>query len=306
MLLHKTQAGRSLIKWLAALNVLLVLVGCERRISIDPAPQWTTALKLRSELESAGGGTTAAESAQTTASPTGFATLRGRFVVQGDPPPNPKLDISKDADICGARSVDLQLVVTPHQDGGGIANILIYAQDVPEDWVHESAKPEKTDDFIFDQKQCVFLTRVAAFQISQRIKILNSDPMGHNTKLSPRFSGSFNQTVPVGDFVYYQAEAEEKQPVSVECSIHPWMQAWMMPRQNSYFAVTDKDGNFEISQLPAGVEVGFRAWHEKTRFIQNVTVGGQKEKWSKGKFKRTLDPGSTDDLQVAVVASEFE
>ena len=286
--------------------LIVVACGCRRQVSTSPAANLATALTLRTALEEAGGGTARDDSAISTAEPTGFATLKGSFVIRGNPPPNPDINVNKDADVCGASAKDLQLVVTPPQDGGGIANILVFAEGIPAAWAHESAKPGKSDEFIFDQKKCVFLTRVAAYQVSQKFKILNSDPTGHNTSLDPRYNSRFNETIPVGSFAYYQAEREEKEPVSVRCSIHPWMQAWMIPRDNSYFAVTKKDGSFEIPSLPAGVALTFRVWHERPKFIAKVTVDGQQEKWSKGRFTRTLQPDSTEIMPVVIDASEFE
>ena len=80
----------------------------------------------------------------------------------------------------------------------------------------------------------------------------------------------------------------------------------MIPRKNSYFAVTNDEGNFEIPNLPAGVDVSLRAWHERTKYIQNVSLNDQPEKWSKGRFQQNLDPDSVVDLQVTIAASEFE
>ena len=282
----------------------IALIGCQRQLSDDPAPHVSSALELRTILEAAGGDK-AGSAAVSTASPTGLATLRGRFVISGTPPKNPDLKVSRNADICGASAKDLAIVVTPPQDGGGISNIVVYAEGVPKAWVHESAIGN-TEDFIFDQKRCVFLTRVAAFQVSQKFKILNSDPMGHNTNLEPRFSQAYNQMIPAGSSANYQAEIEEKEPVAVTCSVHPWMKAWMLPRENGYFAVTDIDGNFEIPNLPAGVELSFRGWHERSA-LKVVTLNGEENvKWRKGRFTRTLTPNEVDDMKVVVNANQFD
>ena len=284
------------------LCVVMMVMGCDQRVSSDPAPDLAVATNLRTTLEEAGGGSSAGSSAGTDEEPDGLATLKGRFVLDGAPPANPQINITRDPDMCGASSANLVLEVSA---SGGIKNMLIYAEDVPDLWVHESAKG-KTDEFVFDQKECVFLSRVSAFQVSQPLRIINSDPKGHNADFKPRYSASFNQTVAAGSFAVYQADDEEKAPVSVKCAIHPWMQAWMIPRNNAYFAVTDEEGNFEIPNLPAGVSLRFRVWHEKTEFVQKVSVGGQAEKWSKGRFEQRLEPDSVTDLQVSISAGEFE
>jgi hypothetical protein len=79
----------------------------------------------------------------------------------------------------------------------------------------------------------------------------------------------------------------------------------MITRRNSYFAVPKADGSFEIPNLPAGVELEFRVWQERTNFMQEVTVNGSSEKWAKGRFKRTLTANETMNLEVQVPGSLF-
>lgn len=293
--------GSSISKIVLAATLAFVL-GCDNRVSIDRyAPDLQTASKLRNLLEESGDGGAEAESDIPATNPTGYATLRGRLFIQGTPPANPEMIVSRDPDMCGTSRQELKLVVSAD---GGIQNVLVYAEEIPEGWCHPSALGI-SEDFIFDQKNCVFLPRVSAFQISQKMKMLNSDPRGHNADFSPRYGASYNQLIPGGGYGYYQTDMEEKQPVQVKCSIHPWMRAWIFPRSNGYFAVTDTEGNFEIPNLPAGVELTLRAWHEIPAYIQNVTVSGEKQKWSKGRFSHTLEADGVLDLSVAIDAAEF-
>ncbi len=299
----QTRSTGSSISKIVLAGALIFTLGCDNRVSIDRyAPDLQTASKLRNLLEESGDGGAEAENDSPVTNPTGYATFRGQVVIQGTPPANPEITVSRDTDMCGASAQDLKLVVSAN---GGIQNVLIYAEEIPEGWCHPSALGTG-EDFIFDQKNCVFLTRVSAFQISQKMKILNNDPKGHNTDFSPRFGASFNQLIAAGGYGYYQTDAEEKQPVSVKCAIHPWMQAWLFPRSNGYFAVTDTEGNFEIPNLPAGVEITLRAWHEIPKYIQNVTVSGEKQKWSRGRFNHTLEAAGVLDLSVAIDAAEFD
>jgi hypothetical protein len=237
------------------------------------------------------------------ASPTGFATLRGSFKLKGDPPPLRTLNsqINRDQEVCapgGAPVYDKDLVVDSATKG--IANVLIYAEKVPEDWVYEEARPGKTDEIEFDQKQCIFMTRMVAIQTTQKLRVLNSDPVGHNLKVA-----SFNQTVPSGGVAIYQPLREERAPVEMACSIHPWMKAWMITRDNSYFAVTQPDGSFEIPNLPAGVELELRVWQERIKAVTDVTVNGEATKWSKGRLIVTLEPDTDLNLDVELDASLF-
>ena len=57
------------------------------------------------------------------------------------------------------------------------------------------------------------------------------------------------------------------------------------------------------AHLPAGVELEFRAWQEKTKFVQNVTVNGEATKWGKGRFRLTLDPADQSQNEIKVQVS---
>jgi hypothetical protein len=237
--------------------------------------------------------------------PTGWGTLRGNFRLAGAAPAPVPLTIDKEAEICapgGKQQFSEQLVVGPDN---GIANVLIYlsaAISDEEPWTHPSAAPGANQETaIFDQKECLFLTHVMALQVGQPMEIRNSDPTGHNTNI---LNTPFNQMVPSGAAVVYEHKREEREPIPVSCSIHPWMKAWLIARDNGYFAVTKPDGSFEIANLPAGVDLEFRVWQEKLGFVRDVNVDGAGESWKKGKFTRRLDVGD-NQLSVTIEARQF-
>jgi hypothetical protein len=61
--------------------------------------------------------------------------------------------------------------------------------------------------------------------------------------------------------------------IPVKCNIHSWMHAYIGVVDNPYFAVSNDDGKFEISNLPPGsYTVG--VWQEKLGTQeQQVTIG---------------------------------
>jgi hypothetical protein len=259
--------------------------------------------EIRVSLVSAGGGEAAGEVAQVSQQPTGWGTLRGRFTLIGNAPARQALKVDKEVGVCapgGVQVLSEELVVA---DDGGIKDVVIYLTSkisADEPWTHPTMKPGAlTEPVEFDQKQCIFLSHMAAMRTSQPLLILNSDPIGHNTNLSPGKNPGFNQIIPSGTATTYNWSSEEAAPFPVACSIHPWMGANIIVRDNGYFAVTAPDGSFEIANLPAGVELEFRVWQEKIKFIQDVTVGSESQKWSKGKFLKTLNDGD-NELVVAV------
>lgn len=295
---------------LGSVTLLFALVGCGPKVQPDRSPDTDHVATIRAGLVSsgAGGSSAAGGAAEPEQQPTGWATLQGRFTLAGTAPQPQPLNVNKETDVCapgGVQVLSEELVIGSNNE---IKDVIVYlTSKIPDDepWTHPAAKPgSKTEPVIYDQKQCIFLTHVLAMQASQPLRILNSDPVGHNTNLSPKSNPGFNQIIPSGTpGVVYQPTSEENAPFPVACSIHPWMGAHIIIRKNGYFAVTAEDGSFEIPNLPAGVELEFRAWQAKAKFVQNVTVNGAATKWGKGRFSLTLDPADQSQNELTVQVS---
>ncbi len=124
------------------------------------------------------------------AEPTGWATIKGTFKIDGAAPPRDPLKVDKDVSVCapGGKQVLSEAVVVDSATGG-IKDIVIYLVGPAKfpvgdpKWEHPDfaaaagAVPE------FDQKNCLFLSHMFVMRSSQQLKILNSDPVGHNTKI---------------------------------------------------------------------------------------------------------------------------
>ena len=290
------------------------LLGCSRQSDWQVAPQLLYndhALELRRSLESgivAGGGGGGANLGE----PTGWATVFGKFTMTGSPPARLSLNVNKDQTVCapgGIQVMSEEVVVSP---AGGIKDVLIYVSSkLPQDdpkWEHESYVQDKHGEVLFDQKDCVFLTHLATMRSTQTLQVKNSDLVGHNTNLdSKRGARSANFSVPANKVLPYEPGAASKSgPFSVTCSIHPWMKANMMVFDHPYSDVTKEDGSFEIANIPAGVELEFRVWQEAAGFLQEVSVNGKTESWSKGKFKLPLANDERVELNVVVDSSAFQ
>jgi hypothetical protein len=280
-------------------GVALSTAGCSRGTYAGPVPKRDVAEKIRGGGEGGGGAqTTVAKSTGT-----GWATLKGVFTLNGAAPNLPGLSTGgKDGNVCGQQVVNQALVVDPSTKG--IANIVIFARKVSR--IHpDLAKPSQTPE-IFDQKACLFLSHVMAIRVGQPMDVKNSDPIGHNTNINPppnkpeNFLLSSNQVVP------YTYTAALTVPSPIVCNIHPWMKAYLIARDDPYFAVTKPDGSFEIKNLPAGEDIEFQVWHESAGGIggSGGPLDGDKS-WSKGRFKKKLAEGSEEKLEVAVPVSAF-
>lgn len=292
----------------ALLTGLVGLVGCGKSLK-DYKPNAQEVAVLKKELAASRGATGDAAKAETPAAePTGWGTLKGSFTLVGGAPPRTPLDINKDTAVCSAGGPILseEIVVSPD---GGIQNIVVFVSQKlsgDEPWTHASAKLGKTDPVQFDQKNCVFTTHLLALQSTQPIRLTNSDSVGHNANLAANSNARFDQTIAGGGEALYQPKAEEREPFPVSCAIHPWMKAWVITRNNSYFAVTKPDGSFAIENLPAGVDLEFRVWQERSKWVSRAKVNGDAAKWPSGKFKVQVKPGDVTEMKVELDASLFK
>ena len=60
------------------------------------------------------------------------------------------------------------------------------------------------------------------------------------------------------------------------CNVHPEMSGYVVVAATPYFAVTDKDGNYEIKNVPAG-KYTLKTWSEDGKPVTqsvDVSAGG--------------------------------
>lgn len=286
---YRVRAGRVLLLGLAALSW-----GCGRSLPADPPADLAIVEAIRS-------GDAGAAGAATTQQPTGtgWGTLRGVFHYNGAVPAVGTLKAGgQDAAVCGQTVTDESLLVDP--DTKGIRGVVVYARNARRVFEGESAAP--AEPMVFDQKKCAFLSHVAGIQVGQTLLIKNSDPMSHNTNLSPPGNQPSNNLLSPGGEAPYEFTRALSSPAPVTCNIHPWMKAYLIARDDPYFAITAVDGSFEIPNLPAGEEIEFQVWHERAS-------GGLEAKpdWSRGRFTLIVPADGVEDLQtIDVPASAFQ
>ncbi len=289
----------------AAALVALAIAGCGPRVDFGPVANAKSADEIRASFGTAASGDATGDAVASTG--TGWATLRGRFIFDGTAPTMPPYNVTKDQTTCTVGGKPpLQETLLIDSGSGGIKNIAIYLRDASR--VHDSAKPG-SDNLLYDQKECIFLSHVCAVTVGQSLDIKNSDNVGHNTNIAGK-KNTFNQTIPAGSTIAYKVQKEEATPAPVNCSIHPWMVGYLLPRENGYYAVTAADGSFEIANLPAGEKLDIQVWHESAAGPGSALVLSTPEAkalgWTnKGRLTITLQPDEVKEIQITVPASAF-
>src|SRR5262249_7036650 len=104
----------------------------------------------------------------------------------------------------------------------------------------------------------------------------------HNTD-----SGLTNKIIPPESaaIVFDVGEPSATEPLTLKCSIHGWMRAYVWVLDNPYATVSRSDtnlkekrvkpddptfGTYEIKNIPAGVKLRLLAWHEKAGFLNGA------------------------------------
>jgi hypothetical protein len=225
-----------------------------------------------------------------------WGDLDGQFIYKGTPPTPKAIVPDKDQAVCGKHKLFSEQVVVD-KDSKGISGIAVYLFTTPSQKVkiHPDYQKPPTEAVIVDNKNCRFEPHVSAIRTGQKLTIGNGDPIGHNTKAEFFNNTPFNDLIPAGGKIEKTFMSSESAPVKLECSIHAWMSAYLLVRDNPYFAVTDKDGKFSIKNLPVG-EHTFIAWHP-TGYLVDVTVDGKPTKWqigdrAKGRVKVAIKAGA--------------
>jgi hypothetical protein len=292
-----------------SLLLLTLAVGCTRsvpdRITGGSADDITVVVDAF-VADASGGAATAAQIPE----PTGFGTITGTIIVKGsvDSSKFTAYNVNKDTSVC-SNEPNRRVVV----NNDGLQWGLLYydgpfATGDPK-WEHADylagAGADLSGDLAFDQKSCIFMSRIYAMRTNQVLEIKNSDTVGHNANLAGLTSA--NMQIGPSSSVTYKPAFQESKPFTVDCKAHPWMSSYIIVRDAPFFAVTGPDGSFQISNVPTGVALPFKFWHEVLPSgAFEITIDGIGAKLSRGKFNLDpLEPGEQRELNIVIDADLF-
>jgi len=136
--------------------------------------------------------------------------------------------------------------------------------------------PAPTQHVTVDQKQMKFVPHVTAVVKGTTVDFLNSDPVGHNVYW-PSISGNKKLAHNLGTWPKFHTKSFQFNDLGVAsllCNVHPEMSGYVVVTPTPYFAVTDKDGNFIIQDVPAG-KYTLKTWSEEGKPVsQAIEVSG--------------------------------
>jgi len=181
-------------------------------------------------------------------------TIAGMVKFSGTLPTMEPYKVTYNTNVCGGdKSLD-RLVVEPDS---GVQYAVVYIEGLK--GKKENVPPSK---YVVDQKDCEYAPHVLIVEHGDKFTVANSDPLLHNVHgyFAENHSTAFNIAEPVKGMKVVQ-RVRKPGMYLLECDVHPWMNCYVYVSDNGYAAVTDKSGNFTISDVPPG-KYKLVMWHE--------------------------------------------
>lgn len=214
----------------------------------------------------------------------GYGTLKGRFVINGSIP-KLKLKVqkgdpeAKDPACCAAQNVpNDELQINPKNNG--IKDVFVFIKKISKSDIHPDLKKSKEKEVVFDQKGCRFIPHAMVVRTDQVVRVKSDDNIQHNTHTYSVLNKGENFIIDPNNrvgIVMPKFFIKEFLPIEVKCDIHPWMKAWWCIIDHPYAVLSDKDGNFEMKNIPAG-EYEFLMWHSITGYVFEKDEDGKQIK----------------------------
>jgi len=201
--------------------------------------------------------------------PSTVATINGQVKLDGMAPKPSKIDMSQDPACKGDNMAE-----TVVAKDGDLANVFVYVKDGLGDRTFDVPK----DAVTIDQKGCQYHPHVLGAMTGQNIEIKNDDMTTHNIHPTPASNREWNESQPPSAAPLEKNFAREEIMLPVRCNQHPWMKMYINVVKSPFYAVTDKDGKYEIKGLPPG-DYTLAFVHEKLgEQTQKVTVAAKETK----------------------------
>jgi plastocyanin len=115
-----------------------------------------------------------------------------------------------------------------------------------------------------DQKNLLFVPHVLPVLSGTTVDFINSDDVLHNVYSPDKCCDKFNLgSWPKGQMKSFTFK-EPGCAATLLCNVHPEMEGYVFVVETPYYAVSAKDGSYEIKDVPPG-KYTLKIWHEKLK-----------------------------------------
>jgi len=221
-------------------------------------------------------------------------TVRGRVVVKGDPPPAQPTVLAKIPQTCGASARDGYGKLFREGPGRALADVLIAVTGF------KGYVPERESVRRVVAKDCFYGTRTLALTYGQSIEVASGDKQTYIPELLGEKGQPQIVATPGGDTVAPLYPTHAGRYVLID-NLNLFMTAEVIVLKYATHAVTDLDGRFEITGIPAG-DVHVNALLPAANLGAERTVKVEADKptdeivfeltFDKAQFDKALDGGA--------------
>jgi hypothetical protein len=197
---------------------------------------------------------------------TGGGTIRGTVKWTGPLPKMLPAALNKDPDICdpdGRKTRDLERLLV--NGSGGIANTVVFLKNISQGKPMEMPEARR----FLNQKNCRYEPHILLVPTNGIMHVKSSDHVLHTVHMSG--AADYNLPFPFVDQEVTRTMNREGL-VDLRCNAgHVWMNAEVLVVPHPYYAVTDSEGGFELTNVPPG-SYEIVAWHEGWKVVGQSAI----------------------------------
>ena len=230
------------------------------------------------------------------------ATLRIKFVFDGEIPPQALLDGSMDPFCAGCKIPDERLIIGAK---GELKNVALIWDERRNQEVAKRKFAQVPQRVEMEFKNCRLSPRIVVARAGQEVVVHNRDKTGHSANFSLLNNTPSGLLAPVGGPQIVKLDTSEPAPMPIECNVHPWERAFLIVKEHPFVGVSSDEGVIEIQGLPVGNQ-WFRIWHESSdKNFQHVKWNGTQTLLTKGRIEFKLAPGLNELGVIQLNAEQF-
>jgi hypothetical protein len=196
--------------------------------------------------------------------------ISGVVRLKGSAPTGLDFPVQKDNDWCGTKKKSPRLVLGKDN---GVRNTVISLEGIA-----AGKKLAATGKYVLDQRKCEYVPHVLLLPMGAPLVIVNSDAVLHNVHTYGTEGRTvFNIAQPVKGFQFPVKPSKFPVPGAYHATCdagHPWMSAYVVAIEHPYYALTDANGKFELTDVPPGT-YRIKMWHEGVFVTRTETEAGK-------------------------------
>lgn len=182
------------------------------------------------------------------------SSLEGVISFAGTPPERRKLTLPQGCAKPGEQSYSNEVLINDRKIQNVLVRIVAGHEKLP-----VGPTPEKAVEL--DQTGCLYQPHFIIARTNQEVVFVNSDPVFHNVRATTQDNGSFNLAMPLKNQRISKRFSRPEISLQTQCSVHPWMNAYIAVSEHPYLALSDRNGHYQISNLAPG-KYTVEFWHE--------------------------------------------